>query len=335
MKISRACRVAAGALTVAIPASAAVLTAGQAVASADTVELPGPAPATTDLIGPASSTAPLQIHLQSRDIAFGHDVVVRGTAPAGATVMLEFASAGGPGWREIAATTVTGTGRFRLAAGPLERSGALEAVESSSGSPAPFLSGGAMSAGTATSAAQPVEVKAGVRVAAQQIGVLTGQTVVIRGRLLPELPGRKVALQGLEGSTWQTLATARTDDGGGFRLRYSTGAPSQEAIRVRFAGDQTNARAARQAGQLTAYREAGASWYDDAGNTACGFHAYYGVANRTLPCGTQVALRYNGRSVTATVDDRGPFVAGRDWDLNQNTAGALGFGGVGTVWSSQ
>ena len=34
-------------------------------------------------------------------------------------------------------------------------------------------------------------------------------------------------------------------------------------------------------------------------------------------------------------DDRGPVVAGRDWDLNQNTAGALGFGGVDAVWSSQ
>ena len=86
---------------------------------------------------------------------------------------------------------------------------------------------------------------------------------------------------------------------------------------------------------MTVYRAAGASWYNDGGNTACGFHARFGVANRTLPCGTKVALRYNGRSVTATVDDRGPFVGGRDWDLNQSTAAALGFGGVGTVWSSQ
>ena len=39
--------------------------------------------------------------------------------------------------------------------------------------------------------------------------------------------------------------------------------------------------------------------------------------------------------MTATVDDRGPFVGGRTWDLNQNTAAALGFGGVGSVWSSR
>ncbi len=91
-----------------------------------------------------------------------------------------------------------------------------------------------------------------------------------------------------------------------------------------FAGDARNAHSATRVGQMTVYREAEASWYSDGGNTACGFHAYYGVANRTLPCGTKVALRYNGRSVTAIVDDRGPYVGGRDWDLNQNTAAALG-----------
>jgi rare lipoprotein A (peptidoglycan hydrolase) len=85
---------------------------------------------------------------------------------------------------------------------------------------------------------------------------------------------------------------------------------------------------------LSVFHQSVASWYYDGGNTACGFHAYFGVANRYLPCGTKVAFRYGADSVTATVDDRGPFVGGRDWDLNQNTAAALGFGGVQTVWST-
>jgi rare lipoprotein A (peptidoglycan hydrolase) len=104
---------------------------------------------------------------------------------------------------------------------------------------------------------------------------------------------------------------------------------------VRFAGDRFNAASTQGAGQLTVYGESVASWYDDAGSTACGFHAGLGVANRTLPCGTRVRFRYGGRSVTAVVDDRGPYVGGRDWDLNQNTAAALGFAGVGTVWTTQ
>ena len=74
-----------------------------------------------------------------------------------------------------------------------------------------------------------------------------------------------------------------------------------------------------------------ASWYEDAGGTACGFHAYYGVANKVLPCGTKVIFRYHGRQVNAVVQDRGPYVYPRVWDLNQNMANALGFSGVDYV----
>jgi rare lipoprotein A (peptidoglycan hydrolase) len=40
-----------------------------------------------------------------------------------------------------------------------------------------------------------------------------------------------------------------------------------------------------------------------------------GVAHRTLPCGTRVTFRYNGVTVTTQVIDRGPYVAGRTWDM--------------------
>jgi hypothetical protein len=174
-----------------------------------------------------------------------------------------------------------------------------------------------------------------MRVPERTISVLGGQAVHVRGRLLPAVGGRKISLQALQSGAWHTLAATRTGSAGRFALRYVAGDPGQARLRVRFAGDRRNARSTAHAGQMTIYRQAGASWYYDGGNTACGFHAQYGVANRTLPCGTKVAFRYGGRSVTATVDDRGPFVGGRDWDLNQASAGALGFGGVGAVWSSQ
>jgi rare lipoprotein A (peptidoglycan hydrolase) len=74
-----------------------------------------------------------------------------------------------------------------------------------------------------------------------------------------------------------------------------------------------------------------ASWYNDAGGTACGFHAYLGVANKSLPCGTEVVFSYHGRLATAVVQDRGPYVGGRKWDLNEGLAGALGFSGVDYV----
>jgi len=77
-----------------------------------------------------------------------------------------------------------------------------------------------------------------------------------------------------------------------------------------------------------------ASWYNDrSGRTASGMRATYGVAHRTLPFGTRVLITNpaNGRTVTAVVTDRGPFVRGRTLDVNQNVANALGFKSHGTA----
>jgi hypothetical protein len=59
-----------------------------------------------------------------------------------------------------------------------------------------------------------------------------------------------------------------------------------------------------------------------------------GVAHRTLPCGTKVTFRYNGRTVTTMVIDRGPYVAGRIWDMTHGLCAALGhcFTGGGVYW---
>jgi rare lipoprotein A (peptidoglycan hydrolase) len=82
------------------------------------------------------------------------------------------------------------------------------------------------------------------------------------------------------------------------------------------------------------YRRGTASWYyDDHRPTACGFHAEFGVANRSLRCGTQVTFLHGGHRVTAVVDDRGPYVKGLSWDLDEHTAGALRVRGIATVWA--
>ena len=59
-----------------------------------------------------------------------------------------------------------------------------------------------------------------------------------------------------------------------------------------------------------------------------------GVAHRTLPCGTKVTFRYNGRTVTTRVIDRGPYVAGRTWDMTRGLCELLGhcFTGGGVYW---
>ncbi|MCC7252549.1 septal ring lytic transglycosylase RlpA family protein [Hyphomicrobium sp.] len=55
------------------------------------------------------------------------------------------------------------------------------------------------------------------------------------------------------------------------------------------------------------------------------------AAHRTLPFGTRVLVtnRNNGRSVTVTINDRGPFIKGRIIDLSRGAAGVIGMQGSG------
>jgi rare lipoprotein A len=57
------------------------------------------------------------------------------------------------------------------------------------------------------------------------------------------------------------------------------------------------------------------------------------AAHRSLPFGTKVRVtnKRNGRSVTVTINDRGPFVHGRVIDLTPAGARALGFSGLTPV----
>jgi len=57
------------------------------------------------------------------------------------------------------------------------------------------------------------------------------------------------------------------------------------------------------------------------------------AAHKTLPFGTKVKVtnKNNGRSVTVTINDRGPFVRGRVIDLTPAGARVLGFNGLTQV----
>jgi rare lipoprotein A (peptidoglycan hydrolase) len=73
--------------------------------------------------------------------------------------------------------------------------------------------------------------------------------------------------------------------------------------------------------------------YGGASEGACGELRADGVASRTMACGTRLVI-CAGRCATATVDDRGPYVAGRVFDLSESLASAAGFpfaAGVATV----
>ena len=78
----------------------------------------------------------------------------------------------------------------------------------------------------------------------------------------------------------------------------------------------------------TVYKKA--TWYGPGfwgKTTACGMvlePAVIGTAHKGLPCGTQVTFNYRGRSVYATVIDRGPYRKGFAWDLTKKAAKRVG-----------
>jgi rare lipoprotein A (peptidoglycan hydrolase) len=97
------------------------------------------------------------------------------------------------------------------------------------------------------------------------------------------------------------------------------------------------APASSRASDTGGWQSARVSWYGPGfygRRTASGAVLVQGmmnVAHKSLPFGTRIQFEYKGRTATAVVNDRGPYVGGRTFDLGPGTAQALGFGGVGTV----
>jgi rare lipoprotein A len=181
-----------------------------------------------------------------------------------------------------------------------------------------------------------------LKVRSRRLNVLEGSRATVTGVLRDAerhtLGRRKVVLQGFEHRHWRRLASSHTNATGRFVLHFRPQRLRSELVRVRFGGDALDSASVRRVGRLNVYHLAGASWYGGGGGLACGgtlTDSTLGVANKTLPCGTLVTLRYGGRSVRVRVIDRGPYVAGRDYDLTVATKAALGFGDTGDVWATR
>ena len=193
-----------------------------------------------------------------------------------------------------------------------------------------------------TSPSQPLQAKF------KRKNVLYGGRVPVTGILLTGQGGRRVLLQVNKGHGWHTVARATTGARGRFHASFRPHGLGRYRMRVRLVGPvaASSAPAANKAavytrGKVTVYRQAAASWYGPGfigGRTACGGTlgaGTLGVANKTLPCGTHVTFHYHRHTVTARVVDRGPYVAGREWDLTPAVKARLHFPSTGTVWSTR
>jgi rare lipoprotein A len=187
----------------------------------------------------------------------------------------------------------------------------------------------------------PAPAHTSLKIRREQLNVLAGHSGSLAGTLLedhhPARAGRLVSLQVLVRRGWHTMALAHTGTRGRFRFSFRPHRLGSKLLRLRFQGDSTARASHRRVGRLNVYHLAGASWYGGGGGLACGGEltsSTLGVANKTLPCGTIVTLHYGSRTIRVPVVDRGPYVAGREFDLTEATKRALGFGDTGDVWST-
>ena len=168
--------------------------------------------------------------------------------------------------------------------------------------------------------------------------VLSHNGVAVHGRVRPA--GRHRVKLVFRGPDAGAVATSTRADGR-FALRWSPDRTGNYAVRAFGVHGPRTRGSVSAARRLTSYRHAGASYYGPGlyGNgVACGgtlMPSTLGVAHKTLPCGTRVKLRYHGRALTVPVIDRGPYVAGRDYDLTAATKVRLRFPGVGTVLANR
>jgi hypothetical protein len=162
--------------------------------------------------------------------------------------------------------------------------------------------------------------------------------IVLRGRVRPRGSHRvKVVVSGHRGVVLGQASSRR----GAFALSWRPKRLGSYRVRAYGIHDRRVRASASPTRRVTAYRFANASYYGPGlyGNgMACGgtlLPGTLGVAHKSLPCGTMVTLRYHGHTVTVPVVDRGPYVAGRDFDLTTATRERLHFPGVGRVLSSR
>jgi rare lipoprotein A len=224
---------------------------------------------------------------------------------------------------------------------------ALPALAAAGSGGAPSGSGGS-AAGATASTSPPVEPgNTTVSATGNGITLQTSASAFVRtgvsvtGTVPAGNAGSAVEIDQLPstaGASWTEVAVVQARPNGSFAATFRTTRAGPLTIRAEIQGSQaSSATAAPPAVAVTVYRRSIATFYGPGfwgHKTACGVtlrRRTIGVANRTLPCGTEVQVYYNGNVITVPVIDRGPYAHHANWDLTMATARALGMGGTGVV----
>ena len=253
------------------------------------------------------------------DSAEGAPIADSERAATADSAAIEFRRAGRSRWQPAREARLDTRGRYKVRV-PVRRSGTFRVI----------------GADGVSSRGKRVRVRSRVKATVGKRSIRVGQAAVVRGAVRPGGPRRLVRVR-VGGKTLRT----HTSGSGRFSVRWRPGRVGRYSVRVAAGANAVSAGSGDRVGQVTVFRPAVASWFGPGlyGNgLACGgtlTPSTLGVAHRTFACGSKLTLRYGNRSVRVRVVDRGPFIAGREFDLTAATKQRLGFGSTGTVLSSR
>jgi rare lipoprotein A len=287
-------------------------------------------------INDGKTTPKIKVRVNTRAATFGDKVIVKGRASkqlSGQSVALEERLALGE-WKPVAKANVGQRGLFAFKYRAHKNTKVRVTWQPQANSAA------AQKLRPTVSQVHAIKVAPRIKVTHKRIPGSPGKDLAVSGILRPSVADVPVELQLKAKRGWKTLARAKTGPRGRFHLKAHRNKKMAGATRVISRAGQAVARSQMRLPTIhppVSYRTAVASWYGPGffGNrTACGQRyssSLHGIAHKTLPCGTKVSIRYNGRVQETRVNDRGPYIAGREVDLAAATARALGFNGVGRI----
>ncbi len=275
---------------------------------------------TSIALAAAGSAPSAELAAKDGTVRYGGKIRLSGAVPGivGANVQIAYKRNGSGSWRPVRRAVTDEAGQYRTRVRP-PASGSYRA----------------QAAGGQPTAEVPVRVRSVTRLRVSK-HIVIGHKVRIRGNVRPGTAGREVKIS-LPGSDERT----RTHKGGRFAETWRPRSTGHGKVSATAGGDMLAGGSRSGKRRVTVYRPVSASYYGPGlygGALACGGTlkpGTIGVAHKTMPCGTKLTLRHAGRSVRVRVIDRGPYVAGREFDLTTATKNRLRFGSTGTVLSSR
>jgi rare lipoprotein A (peptidoglycan hydrolase) len=262
-------------------------------------------------------------------VRIGDATHIKGEFPdsSNAEVAILNRSAGENGYKRVGTAHTGAGGRWSARVKP-RRTGDWRARLVSPAATNPLADGPTPDAESGT---EVIRVRSLTKVAPAKRDVVAGKETEIRGRVLPA--GQRDVTVQIGGQTKH----AHADKKGRFQVDWKAPGAGDYKVRATAKRNKDASGSKDSGGHVTAYRYAQASWYGPGlyGNrTACGqtlSPSTRGVANKSLPCGTKLTIRYGSKEVHVQVIDRGPYVGDREFDLTEATRNDLGFGSTGQI----